>query len=169
MLSSDITVQQAVSDLYQQHNDWLKSWLRKRLDCSDSAADLAQDTFMRLLVSRKVSDLQEPRAYLSSIARGLLIDRYRRRALEQAYLESLETLPEPLDISPEARALIMETLTELDAMFDRFSERTRTIFFMAQLDGLSHVEIGRQLGVSTNTVRKHLVQALTQCLLLMED
>jgi RNA polymerase sigma-70 factor (ECF subfamily) len=39
---------------------------------------------------------------------------------------------------------------------------------MAQLDGLSYVEIGRQLNVSVNTVKKHATRALTHCLLSFE-
>ena len=81
----------------------------------------------------------------------------------------MAALPEPIEISPEQRALILETLLEIDALFDGLGERTRQIFSMAQFEGLSHVEIARQLGVSSNTVRKHLVRALTQCLMLMED
>ncbi|NAT36342.1 RNA polymerase subunit sigma, partial [Pseudomonas syringae pv. actinidifoliorum] len=39
--------------------------------------------------------------------------------------------------------------------------RTREIFLMAQLDGLSYVEIGRQLHVSGQTLsRKHAVRGV---------
>lgn len=144
-------------------------WLRKRLPCAENAADLAQDTFVRVLTSRQAQDLREPRAYLSSIARSLMIDGFRRKALEQSYLEALASMPEPLDISPETRVLILETLVEIDHMLDNLGKRSREIFLLAQLEGLSHVEISRRLGVSTNTVRKHLVRALTQCMLLIED
>lgn len=167
--ATDHATQQVVHRLYREHHDWLRLWLRKRLPCSESAADLAQDTFVRLLASRKVFDLREPRAYLSSIARSLMIDGFRRRAVEQAYLETLALQPEPLEISPEARVLILETLLEIDRMLDGLGTRGREIFLLAQLDGLSHVEIGRRLGLSTNTVRKHLLRALTQCLRLIED
>ncbi|MGL4316025.1 MAG: sigma-70 family RNA polymerase sigma factor [Pseudomonas sp.] len=167
--ATDPATQQAVHTLYREHHDWLRLWLRKRLPCAESAADLAQDTFVRVLVSRKAFDLREPRAYLSSIARSLMIDGFRRRALEQSYLEALAQLPEPQEISPEARVLILETLLEIDRMLDGLGARGREIFLLAQLDGLSHVEIGRRLGLSTNTVRKHLLRALTQCLLLIED
>jgi RNA polymerase sigma-70 factor (ECF subfamily) len=40
---------------------------------------------------------------------------------------------------------------------------------MAQLDGLAFTEIGKRLGLSVNTVRKHFVRAMTHCLLLLED
>lgn len=166
---SDIREQQTVDSLYRQHHDWLKAWLYKRLACSATAADLAHDTFLRLITSRQVGQVQQPKAYLGNIARGLLIDRYRRHALEQAYLESLATLPEPLEISSEQRLMILETLLEIDRMLDGLSERTRTIFCMTQFDGLSYVQISQRLNLSTNTVRKHFIQALTQCLLLIED
>ncbi|WP_339485946.1 sigma-70 family RNA polymerase sigma factor [Pseudomonas sp. EL_65y_Pfl2_R95] len=167
--SSEPTAQQALHSLYHEHHAWLKMWLRRRLPCAENAADLAQDTFVRVLTSRQTQELREPRAYLSSIARSLMIDGFRRRALEQSYLEALAAMPEPLDISPETRVLILETLVEIDQMLDNLGARGREIFLLAQLEGLSHVEIGKRLGVSTNTVRKHLVRALTQCMLLIED
>ncbi|NIF28867.1 sigma-70 family RNA polymerase sigma factor [Pantoea sp. Tr-811] len=168
MPSVDPLQHQAVQSLYAEHHPWLCAWLRKRLGCFDHAQDLAQDTFIRVLLQRKAPELREPRAYLSSVARSLMIDRFRRRALEQAYLETLAARPEALDVSPEARLLIIETLLEIDRMLDGLGARTREIFLLAQLDGLSYVEIGRQLNVSVNTVKKHAVRALTHCLLAAE-
>ena len=172
MSSIDLSLQHAVHTLYEDHHSWLCGWLRKRLGCVDNAADLAQDTFLRVLTQRKAPQLREPRAYLSTVARSLMIDMFRRRALEQAYLETLALSPEPVEISPETRSLIIETLMEIDRLLDGLGGRTREIFLMAQLDGLSYVEIGRRLGVSVTTVttvKKHAVRALTHCLLLVED
>ncbi|NIE73966.1 sigma-70 family RNA polymerase sigma factor [Pantoea sp. Ap-967] len=168
MPSVDPLQHQAVQSLYAEHHPWLCAWLRKRLGCFDHAQDLAQDTFIRVLLQRKAPELREPRAYLSSVARSLMIDRFRRRALEQAYLETLAARPEALDVSPEARLMIIETLLEIDRMLDGLGARTREIFLLAQLDGLSYVEIGKQLNVSVNTVKKHAVRALTHCLLAAE-
>lgn len=169
MSSVDRTQHQAIHTLYTEHHGWLCGWLRKRLGCFDHAADLAQDTFIRVLVQRRAPELREPRAYLSSIARNLMIDMFRRRALEQAYLETLATLPEAQDISPEARLLIIETLLQIDQMLDGLGPRTRQIFLMAQLDGLSYVQIARDLGVSLNTVKNHAARALLHCLLVAEE
>lgn len=155
--------------LYQSHNGWLNTWLRARLGNSSEAADLAQDTFMRVLAARNVEAIREPRTYLSSIARALMIDRFRRRAVEQAYLDALALRPEPLDISPETRLLILETLTAVDAMLDGLGERTRTVFLAVQLEGLSYVATAQRLNVSVTTVKKHMIRAMTQCLLLVED
>lgn len=169
MSSADLSLQHSVHTLYEDHHGWLCGWLRKRLGCVDHAADLAQDTFIRVLTQRKNLELREPRAYLSTIARSLMIDSFRRRALEQAYLQTLAAIPEPVAVSPETRELIIETLMEIDRLLDGLGERTREIFLLAQLDGLSYVDIGRRLQVSVNTVKKHAVRALTHCLLLIED
>ncbi|WP_350581183.1 sigma-70 family RNA polymerase sigma factor [Pseudomonas sp. HY2-MNA-CIBAN-0224] len=155
--------------LYSEHNGWLKSWLRARLGNANDAADLAQDTFVRLLASRDIEQIREPRTYLSAIARALMIDKFRRRALEQAYCEALALHPEPMDISPEKRLLILETLVAIDSMLDGLGERTRQIFLSVQLEGLSYVATGKRLGVSVTTVKKHVIRAMTHCLLLTED
>jgi RNA polymerase sigma factor (sigma-70 family) len=155
--------------LYGQHHGWLKNWLRGRTgNCAD-AADLAQDTFMRMLTARQLPALREPRHYLVTIARGLLIDKARRRALEHAYLEVLAARPEPVDVSPETYHLIIESLMAIDAMLHGLGARTRHIFLLVQLEGLSYVEVARQTGLSVTTVKNHLGKALLQCILLMDE
>lgn len=98
-----------------------------------------------------------------------MVDLYRRRSIEQAYLEMLMLQPEASEISPEKRHSIIETLIEIDRLLDNLGERGREIFLLAQLDGLSYVEISRRLRISVNTVRKHFIRAMSQCLILIED
>ncbi|MGY1952592.1 sigma factor-like helix-turn-helix DNA-binding protein [Pseudomonas pergaminensis] len=39
----------AIGQLYQAHHSWLRGWLSRRTGCREHAADLAQETFVRLL------------------------------------------------------------------------------------------------------------------------
>lgn len=149
--------------LYRTHHSWLHGWLSRRLGCRENAADLAQDTFVRLLKSRQISPLREPRAYLSSIARGLMIDQYRRRELERAYLESIALLPEQEVPSEENRLLILDALERIDRMLSTLKPRVRQAFLLAQLDGLSCPQIAKALGVSRATVERDLAKALQHC------
>ena len=66
MPSSHLSVQR----LYSDHHGWLKNWLRGRLGNAADAADLAQDTFLRLLARREQLEIATPRAFLRTIARG---------------------------------------------------------------------------------------------------
>jgi RNA polymerase sigma-70 factor (ECF subfamily) len=54
-------------------------------------------------------------------------------------------------------------------MLDEMGPRTRTIFLAVQLEGLSYVATAERLAVSVTTVKKHMIRAMTQCLMLVED
>ena len=159
--------------LYREHHGWLHGWLRSRLRGADQAADLAQDTFLRVLTSPQTAQpaggIREPRSYLATIARRVMVDHLRRQSLERAYLEALAAAPEPTEISPEERALILESLCELDAMLDGLGHKPRQAFLMSQLEGMTYPEIAARLGVSTSSVKKYVARAVERCLLLMPD
>ena len=154
-----------VAELYAEHHHWLIGWLRYKLGCRHQAADLAHDTFLRILGHRqdKLPGLREPRAYLTTVARGLLVDQFRRRELERAYLEALAGEPEATEPSPEDRHLVLEALMEVDRMLDGLSAKARSAWLLSRLDGLGHAEIAERLGVSVPRVRQYLAKVARQC------
>lgn len=155
--------------LYREHRSWLTQWLRRRLgEGSDRAADFVHDTFLRLLqAGDRPPALAQPRPYLATIARGLLIDHFRRQDLERAYLEELAALPPALHPSPEDHALIVETLLTLDQMLHGLGTKPRQAFLLAQLEGWDQARIAAHLGVSVSSVKKYLQKAVFQCLQLL--
>ena len=169
MSVSKQTFSQEYQIFYQEHHTWLISWIRRRLNSTDLAQDITQDTFIDVLVKRRQASLQKPRAYLSSVARNLMVDLFRRRSIEKTYLDSLMLNTEAVHISPEESQSIIETLLELDLLLDSLGERSKQIFLLAQVDGLSYVAISKQLSLSVTTVRKHFIRAMSQCLTLIDD
>ncbi|WP_053150642.1 sigma-70 family RNA polymerase sigma factor [Pseudomonas sp. P97.38] len=159
----------AIGRIYAQHHSWLHGWLKGKLNNACDAADVAHDTFVRILAARNAVQIREPRDYLATVARGLVIDRYRRNAIEAAYLESLAARPEPTAISEEDKALIIETLVTVDKALAALGPRTQRIFMLSQIDGLTYQQIAVQLKVSLTTVKKHMVRALTECTLIMAE
>ena len=156
-----------ITTLYRSHHGWLRGWLWRRLGCPSQAADLAQDTFIRLLGRTGIALGGEPRAYLATIARGLVIDLQRRAAIERAYLEALAALPAPLQPSLEERAIVLEALAAIDAMLDGLKPAVRQAFLLSQLEGLTYAEIADELKVSVRTVNNYMVQALERCYLAL--
>ncbi len=152
-----------VDGLFRAHNAWLTNWLRRRLGCPHSAADLAQDTFIKVLGARDPQPIIEPRAFLTTIARRVLCNYYRRQDLERAYYQALAELPESVAPSEEDRAIILETLVELDQLLEGLPAPVKSAFLMSQVDGLSHGEIARALGISIATVKRHLNKAALRC------
>ena len=160
---------ESIAVIYSSHHGWLMRWLRGKLQCADHAADLAQDTFMRLLAAPQEGrrTLHEPRAYLTTVAQRLLIDHYRRQSLELAWLETLAQQPELLMQSPEERLIVQQTLQRIDAMLDGLPPPVRSAFLLAHVDGLGYADIGRRLGVSERSIKRYMVQAFERCILLI--
>lgn len=173
-MSANNLVSQSVEKLYTHHHQWLRLWLQHKLGHAADAADIAQDTFMRILnAPEHIADkhpgwqLQEPRAYLTVVAKRLVANLYRRRALEQAYIDSLALMPESSVPSAEYRLIILETLQEIDHMLDGLPAKVRTAFLLAQLEAMTYAEIAAQLNVSERSVKRYMVLAMAQCIMVM--
>jgi RNA polymerase sigma-70 factor (ECF subfamily) len=156
----------SVASLYSSHHGWLHQWLWRKLGCKEGAADLAHDTFLRLLNARPPEALREPRAYLSTIANGLLVNHWRRLALERAYTEALALQEVALAPSPEERALVIETLMQIDTMLATLSVKARQAFLLSQIEGWTYAAIASHLKVSERTIKTYMGQAMLQCLLI---
>lgn len=118
---------------------------------------------MRVLTTRNPQPVLEPRAFLTTIAKRVLFNHYRRQDLERAYLDTLAQLPEQVAPSEEERAIILQTLTELDQLLDGLPRAVKQAFLLAQVDGLTYNEIARELGISLATVKRHLNKAAMRC------
>lgn len=152
-----------VGVLYRDHHGWLFGWLRKKLGCSQRAADLAHDTFLRLLARDEPIVLQEPRAFLTTVAQRVLSNHWRREQIERAYQEALAQETQAFAPSPEERAMLLETLVEIDRLLSGLPAQAKRAFLLAQLDGMGQAEIAAELSISVSTVKRHLVRASAQC------
>lgn len=72
-------------------------------------------------------------------------------------------MPEPQVPSVESQFLIVEALLRIDAMLASLPERTREFFLLAQLDGLTLLEIAERTDTPVITVRRHIHKALVAC------
>lgn len=148
-----------VQQLYVGHHAWLLSRLKARLRDTAEAQDVASETFVRVVAARPAAVVQEPRAFLTTIAKRLLFTLWRRRELERAYLETLALQPEELAPSPEERAVLLETLEHIAQALDGLPLKARQAFLLSQIDGLTYQAIADQLDISLSTVRRHMAEA----------
>ncbi|MFJ3077185.1 MULTISPECIES: sigma-70 family RNA polymerase sigma factor [unclassified Pseudomonas] len=162
----DSTSTRKLGFFFSDHHRWLLQHIHKRLRNRADAEDTAAEAFCQMLGARVDPDsIAQPRAYLSTIARRLIFDRHRRRQLEQAYLERLAQLPEPVAPSAEEQLLLIEALVAIDQVLDGLPAIVKAAFLYSQLDGMSYVDIGARLQISERTVSRYMKQALRQCYL----
>lgn len=142
----------------------LERFFRRRIASPDMAADLTQETFLRLLQIGPAAAIRDPRAYLFRTAGNLLVD-HRRSAMHRqpgapADAAAQVQASEP---SPEAVALSREELAVLGRAIDDLPPRGREVFLLHKLEGLSYAEIAQRLGIARNTVVVHMVRSLAHC------
>ena len=153
--------------LYGSHHGWLYKWLHRRLGNAADAADLAQDAFLRVLTGKcRFDNDPQARVYLRTMASGMCVDLWRRRELEQAWLDTLAARPEPTAPSAEHQAMVLEALGEVDAMLRGLPPKAAQAFVMAVVCEATDAEVAAALGVSTRMVRKYVAQAMLRCMLL---
>mgnify|MGYP003664097709 FL=1 len=161
--------QNAMHALYSDNHRWLYTWIRKRLDNQFDAADLTQDTFMRIHSRQEVDKINEPRAYLVTVAKGIISHFYRRKSLEETYSEYVALLPEPVTCSQEQTHIILQTLEQVDTLLNDLPHNVKKVFLMSQIEGKKYQEIADEMGLSLISIKRYMKQAYVQCLTLMED
>lgn len=164
--------QNDMGSLYEANYSWFTSWLRARVGCSHEAADVLQDTFLRLLCSssqNKDSPIQNPRPFLVTVAKRVIVDKFRRRQLEIAFNEMMLHRAEFHEVSAEERHMMLEVLLQLEAVLDGLGERAKSAFLMSQVEGLKYAEIAKRLGVTVSSVTKYVAKGTEAYLLFILD
>ncbi|WP_340146741.1 sigma-70 family RNA polymerase sigma factor [Halomonas sp. PA16-9] len=129
----------------------MQQLLSQRLGCSESAADLAQDAFVRLMKTpRHLDSFEGARAYLSRMAKGLCVDHWRRQDIERAWQQALAASAEAHLPSAEHQQIVIETLCEIDRMLARLPEKVASAFLASQLHGKPYRQIAEEWGFRTH-------------------
>ena len=167
---SSVTQVNTVESLYKDHSPWLLGWLNKKLSCPHHAADLTHDTFVRLLKNEEqVTSIRDPRSFLTKVAKGLLIDRWRRSEIERTYMQALARLPEVVAVSSEDREEALETLVQISKVLDSLPKKTKEAFLLSRFDGLTYSQIAVKLNISVSSVRKYIFKATTRCIAISDS
>lgn len=159
-----------LSAFEQHHNDLLRFFTRK-LGCRDLAADCTQDTYVHLARMGTTVDVQNPRAFLFRVAANLAVDNLRKMRTRRS---TVSTEPPPEDTAsstPSAEDALeaKQRMVQLEAAIDELSPNCRSALLLNRLEGKTHREIARILGVSESMVAKYIVQALKHCRARLEQ
>jgi RNA polymerase sigma-70 factor (ECF subfamily) len=148
--------------IYIAHRAELLRFLRAR-GAGDAAEDLVQELWLKASASAS-GPIQDPLAYLYRAANNLMIDRVRSEQSSvqrnRAWTDATTGLSEASDSpSAERHLLAREALSEAAQVISDLGERTETVFRRFRVDGVGQKRIADELGISINTVEKHLQRA----------
>ena len=146
----------------------LLHFLTKRFKCSDTAAEITHETFIRIRQNIRSNPPNNARALAYKIAINLANDYQRKINVRKRF--NAEITPE-FDVDaypnavpgPEQITMAQERLYMLQSALDELPEDCRTAFLLHSIDGLTHPEIAERLGVSSIKVYRLLIKATAHC------
>lgn len=147
-----------VAALYREHHAFVWRVLRR---CGIPDADLddaVQDTFLVLV--RRLGDFDGRAAittWLYAVAVRVASTRRRSRTREEARRRTAGAGVHATSvIDPEAELSRVEAAQVLDELLDELDDPKRTVFVLAELEGVRVPEISRILGVNVRTIHSRL-------------
>ncbi|MGR8931459.1 MAG: RNA polymerase sigma factor [Gammaproteobacteria bacterium] len=148
--------------------DELRCFLLRRLKCADTAADLTQETYLRLRQYQTKGSHDNARALAFHIAMNLAVDYQRKTEVRRRYFveNDIESATEQAGtdlVEPERRMIAEERLLKLQNALTELPAECRTVFLLHGVQGLKYSEIADRLGLSVSMVGKHLARAMAHC------
>lgn len=144
------------------HFPRLKKLLQRRGNTREEAEDLIQQAFLRVKVyCDEGGEVREPEAFLVRTVLNLSRDAREREHRDLYVAERVETLaiadPAP---RPDEVLELEDRLKEFESVLSAISPRTRDVFFMHRVNGLSYAQIAEHFDVSVSAVEKHIARAV---------
>lgn len=162
-----------IRTLFLAHRQELQVYLAQKVRNGETAAELMQEVFLRFAEQGEGgrAAISHPRSYLYRAAHNLAVDhirRERRGRIDSLPDEELAAIADP-EPSPERVAGGRSDVAAARAALRELPERTRQVFVMTRIDGLTYAEVARRLEISPSSVQKHLAQAIRHVMLRLRS
>nr|WP_315173992.1 RNA polymerase sigma-70 factor [uncultured Flavobacterium sp.] len=150
----------AFTELYNTYKNNIYATALKITKSKDLSEEVVQDVFLKIWQNhKKLADIENIENYLFIISRNHIFDMLKKIARENnvtAVVEYKNTFTNDTDTAIKDN----QYNTILNQIIEQLPPQQQKIYKMAKWEGLSHQKIGEELGISPETVKKHMAQAL---------
>jgi len=147
------------------HRAALQRYLRKYLNSAEDIEDVIQDTYLRIYAIKDYAQVESPKAMLLTIAHNLAVEMQRRRASRAtdavADFESLSVFNDEPHVEEQLES--RRHFEAFCAAVDSLPPICRRVFVLKKVYRLAQAEIAAVLGISQNTIEKHVAKGLLRC------
>ena len=147
--------QTALADIFIEHRAQLRRIAQKIVGTPQIADEVIQDAYLKIVEMTGVRDILKPFCYCCQVVRNLALDHCRRQAVESTYRIYPDDgeLPQVSGGSiPDHQLHGLQVLDAIDRILGGLPSRTRHVFELYRLGGLTQRDIAQQLGCSATLV-----------------
>ncbi|MDF2188552.1 RNA polymerase sigma-70 factor [Paraflavitalea sp. CAU 1676] len=154
--------QQAFTLIYRRHWEKLFVTAAKALRNGSDARDVVQDVFLSLWSRRQSLHIESSlTAYLETSVRYKAIHYIEKNITRRDYLAFLsDVIEDQFPPSPEIQLQVKQVQEAIRDTISRMPPKMREAYQLSRQEHLSHKEIAEKLGISSETVKKHIQHAL---------
>jgi RNA polymerase sigma-70 factor (ECF subfamily) len=150
----------AFEQLFRQYKNKLYSFIFNLSGSATIAEDVLQDVFLKIWRDRaQLTGIDNFNAYLYRMAQNTAINVLRRQSREALLLNEVQRLA-PEGVQGHELLAAKEVQAALQQAISNLPPQQRKVYQLGQEQGLTYEQIAGSLGISTSTVRNHMVQAL---------
>jgi RNA polymerase sigma factor (sigma-70 family) len=162
---------QDIEQLFHVHRHELTRCLYRIVRCEQAAADLTQETYMRLVNLAQTTSVTYPRALLFRTATNLAIDYLRKGKFERHTGDVLEVAMEVPSGAPSAERAVLDKqrLEIFLRAIDTLPPRCREAFLLHRVHDCSYRDIAARLEISESAVEKLIMRALLHCRAILQQ
>ncbi len=151
----------AYTEIYNRFKVPLYTFLWKRSNDKELVRDILHDIFLMIWEKRESINYETSLSgYLFSAARNKLLDLIAHQKVKQRYIDSFYTFINIIDTSTDYLIRSKELSVRIAQEIAGLPPKTREVFELSRVSNLSRKEIAAQLGVSEQTVKSHIFNAL---------
>ncbi|RZS65483.1 RNA polymerase sigma factor [Pseudobacter ginsenosidimutans] len=129
------------------------------IKCRHSAADILQDTFLKLWAKRQTITDENPGGWLYRVAIHAAYKHLKKESRKRKLLNEFNSFSDPDGFTAENCLLRKEQQHQLKDIFTRLPQMQKKVFWLSREAGMSRDEIASTLNISHNTVKVHLTRA----------
>lgn len=151
----------AYEELIDRYQIPIYSFIYRSVGHEGTARDLAQETFVRAWFALpKLKPGGKFSTWLFQVALNLCRDHFKSKVARQWQVtELLEGDREGSGLAPDESAARTEEVAELEAEIRQLPDQLREPFVLGAVEGHSHDEIGKILGISAKSVETRIYRA----------
>ncbi|SHF97506.1 RNA polymerase sigma-70 factor, ECF subfamily [Mariniphaga anaerophila] len=152
----------AFDTIYKQYSKRLYAFVFRYLKQDNDTEEIVQEVFLKIWESRKKIDLYTSfDSFLFTIAYNSTISLLRKRVNEKKYLDHIKSRQQVNNAENIIDDIHFKEMSrQVEVLLDELTPRQKEVFVLSREDGLTHDEIAEKLGISSNTVKNHLVATL---------
>ena len=150
----------AFTKLYNEYKNVVFSTALKITKSRMLAEEVVQDVFLKIWQNHEnLAEITNIENYLFIISRNHIFDMIKKIARDTSLVVDSNYKNTSTNNTEDAIKDDQYNVI-LNQIVDQLPPQQQKIYKMAKWDGLSHQKIGEDLGISTETVKKHMAQAL---------